>query len=145
MGRPSKKERTNATARCPTLPLRAEVGGACVAMNLKLEPEYPLFEPPPESGSRNPYRVRSVKSKSKQKKEAFKRRFPREMPAQPNPPRYYSTDRERQKREEGHYTGFVTQYRERLDAFRAGDRDVVFPAGTVKMRQIAGVKCARAP
>ena len=36
-------------------------------------------------------------------------------------------------------------YREALARWRAGDRDVVFPAGTYKMRVVHGARCAEVP
>jgi hypothetical protein len=142
VGRPPKKKKGPGPV---TLPLEAEVRGVRVTMDLRLDPQYPLFAPDPDTGTMNPYRVQSVRSKSVQKKVAFKRRFPREMPAQRNPLRFIAEDIERQKRAESQYTSFVKDYEKQLDAFRAGDRDVIFPAGTVRMRRIAGVKCAPAP
>jgi hypothetical protein len=143
VGRPPKKKKKGPGP--VTLPLEAEVRGVRVTMDLRLDPQYPLFAPDPDTGTMNPYRVQSVRSKSVQKKVAFKRRFPREMPAQRNPLRFIAEDIERQKRAESQYTSFVKDYEKQLDAFRAGDRDVIFPAGTVRMRRIAGVKCAPAP
>lgn len=40
---------------------------------------------------------------------------------------------------------FRLEYREAFEAFRSGDRDVVFPAGTFKMRRDAGVNCVESP
>ena len=40
---------------------------------------------------------------------------------------------------------FVSAYREALQAFRQGVKDVVFPAGTYKMRVLFNVRCAPVP
>ena len=40
---------------------------------------------------------------------------------------------------------WLNGYNSALSAWRAGDRDVEFPAGTYKMRVVHGVRCARGP
>lgn len=48
---------------------------------------------------------------------------------------------ERRKIEIEELRQFWKEYREAFEAFRKGDRDVVFPPGTFKMRRDAGVNC----
>jgi hypothetical protein len=49
------------------------------------------------------------------------------------------------ERGDGEQRRFFGEYRESLKAWRAGDRDVVFPAGTYQMRVLHGAKVAEPP
>lgn len=60
-------------------------------------------------------------------------------------PKVSSGDRWRRQERLNANKRWLAAYREALPRWRAGDRDVVFPAGTYKMRVVHGVPCAAEP
>lgn len=60
-------------------------------------------------------------------------------------PRVASGDKQRRIERLEADKRWLEAYNEALARWRAGDRDVVFPAGTYKMRVVHGVRCAVAP
>jgi hypothetical protein len=143
-GRPSKKSRQDPYEAFEPLEFEVERHGQRLSVSLPMPPEYPVLredEPSPGSGS-NPYRVRSMQTKSVQKRQKLKERFPREFPEQINPPRFYASDVERMERAYGSFNKDLKVYEECRIAFKNGNRDVVFPAGTIRLRRDYGVNCS---
>jgi hypothetical protein len=142
-GRPSKRSRENPYEDFDLTEIDVQRGGRKVEVKLRMPPEYPV-QTADSSTTLNPYRLRSLQSKSVQKRQKLKERFPREFPEQFNPPRFYASEVALMNRAYGSYNTAVKEHRRCRIAFRDGNRSVVFPAGTIKMRRVCGVICSTA-